>query len=147
MCQLISCPQCTECWPETLAVCVDDLITQYPWDAPIKRSQKGLSSGIVETTISLKCGVQETQIPSKLWVSWLFEHPVQMVARETGLGTLQPWPVVRYYLKLRNITRSFTWDTRAAGWKSNPEPPNTKQSCVYDRVTCDLCRNKISFTV
>jgi hypothetical protein len=30
----------------------------------------------VEATISLKWGVQETQIPSKPWVAWLFEHPV-----------------------------------------------------------------------
>jgi hypothetical protein len=43
-------------------VCVDDLNTQYPWDAPIKRSLGGLSPGIVEATISLKWGVQETQI-------------------------------------------------------------------------------------
>jgi hypothetical protein len=57
-------------------VCVDYLNTQYPWDAPIKRSLLVLSPGIVEATISLKWGVQETQIPSKPWVSWLFEHPV-----------------------------------------------------------------------
>jgi hypothetical protein len=36
------------------SVCVDDLNTQYPWDAPIKRSQGGLSPVIVEATISLK---------------------------------------------------------------------------------------------
>jgi hypothetical protein len=54
MCQLISCPQCAECWPEALAVCVDDLNTQYPSDAPIKRSLGGLSPGIVEATIYLK---------------------------------------------------------------------------------------------
>jgi hypothetical protein len=30
MCQLISCPQCAECWPEALAVCVGDFNTQYP---------------------------------------------------------------------------------------------------------------------
>jgi hypothetical protein len=58
------------------SVCVDDLNTQYPWDAPIKSSLGGLSPGIVEATISLKWGVQETQIPSKPWVEWLFEHPV-----------------------------------------------------------------------
>jgi hypothetical protein len=76
LCQLISCPQCAECWPEALTVCVDDLNTQYPWNAPIKRSLGGLSLAIVEATISLKWGVQETQIPSKPWVAWLFEHPV-----------------------------------------------------------------------
>jgi hypothetical protein len=58
----------------TLAVCVDDLNTQYPWDAPIK-----ISLGIVEATVSLKCDVQETQIPSNPWVAWLFEHPVHLV--------------------------------------------------------------------
>jgi hypothetical protein len=39
---------------------------------PIQRSLRGLSPGIVEATISLKWGVQETQIPSKPWVAWLF---------------------------------------------------------------------------
>jgi hypothetical protein len=58
------------------SVCVDDLNTQYPWDSPIKRSLGGLSPGIVEATISLKWGIQETQIPSKPWVAWLFEHSV-----------------------------------------------------------------------
>jgi hypothetical protein len=43
---------------------------------PINRSLGGLSPGIVEATISLKWGVQETQIPSKTWIAWLFEHPV-----------------------------------------------------------------------
>jgi hypothetical protein len=75
MCQLISCPQCAESWPEALAVCVD-LNTQYPWDAPITRSLGGLSPGIVKATVLLKWGVQETHIPSKPWVAWLFEHPV-----------------------------------------------------------------------
>jgi hypothetical protein len=41
-----------------------------------KKSGGGLSPGIVEATITLKWGVQETQIPSKPWVAWLFEHPV-----------------------------------------------------------------------
>jgi hypothetical protein len=58
------------------SVCVVDLNTQDPWDAPIKRSLGGLSPRIVETTICFKWGVQETQIPSKPWVAWLFEHPV-----------------------------------------------------------------------
>jgi hypothetical protein len=43
---------------------------------PHKRCLGGLSPGIVETTISLKWGVQKTQIPYKPWVAWLFEHPV-----------------------------------------------------------------------
>jgi hypothetical protein len=59
-----------------LTVCVDDLNTEYPLDAPIKRSLGGLNPGIVEATISLKWGVQETQIASKPWIAWLFEHPV-----------------------------------------------------------------------
>jgi hypothetical protein len=59
-----------------LLQCVGDLNTQYPWDAPIKRSLGGLSPETVEATISLKWGVQETQIPSKPRVAWLFEHPV-----------------------------------------------------------------------
>jgi hypothetical protein len=58
------------------SVCVDDLNKQYPWDAHIKRSLVGLSPEIVEATISLKWGVQKTQIPSKPWVAWLFEPPV-----------------------------------------------------------------------
>jgi hypothetical protein len=58
-------------------VCVDDLNTQYPWDAPIKTSLGGLSPRIAEATVSLKLGVQETQIPSKPWVAWFFEHPVE----------------------------------------------------------------------
>jgi hypothetical protein len=59
-----------------LLQCVGGLNTQYPWDAPIKRSLRGLSPGIVEATVSLKWGVQEAQIPSKPWVVWFFEHPV-----------------------------------------------------------------------
>jgi hypothetical protein len=62
------------------SVCVDDLNTQYPWDASIKRSLWGLSPVIVEAIIALKLGVQETQTPSKPWVSWLFEHPVWSLA-------------------------------------------------------------------
>jgi hypothetical protein len=57
-------------------VCVDGLNTQYPWDVRIKISLGGLSMGILEATISLIWGVQQTQIPSKPWVAWLFEHPV-----------------------------------------------------------------------
>jgi hypothetical protein len=39
---------------------VDDLNSQYPSDASIKRSLEGLSPEIVEATISLELGVQET---------------------------------------------------------------------------------------
>jgi hypothetical protein len=45
-------------------------------EMPPKKKSGGLSPAIVEATISLKWGVQETQIQTKPWVSWLFEHPV-----------------------------------------------------------------------
>jgi hypothetical protein len=45
---------------QCVCVCVDDFNTRYPWDAPIQISLGGLSPGIVEATVSLKWGVQET---------------------------------------------------------------------------------------
>jgi hypothetical protein len=65
---ILSTVRWTLAW-SSCSVCVDDLNTQYPWDAPIKRSLGGLSSGIVEATIPFKWGVQETQIPSNPWDS------------------------------------------------------------------------------
>jgi hypothetical protein len=64
------------------SVCVDDLNTQYPWDAPIKRSLGGRKSGN-RGGHNLFEMASRKQIPSKPWVSWLFEHPV--VCRSSAL--------------------------------------------------------------
>jgi hypothetical protein len=103
-------------------MCVDDLSTQYPWDAPIKRNLGGLSPGIVKATVSLKWGVQEAQIPSKPWVSWLYEHSVCF---NTYL-LLTPW---RYSscrtLVASHILCEVSWQQFFTEWSLQPhaQPP------------------------